>query len=748
MKLFTKNGITILLFLIANTVYISGLQAQYKPLTPKEQKKVLKKADAAYKSLKYPVAVEFYENYLQTVSNAPEILPNLADCYWQLRQYNNALRVYNLLFPNGKMGASKEQQLRISELYARKWDYKHATQWLSGIPGYEFRVTAFKDELMRKSMKKDSLNWHLEKLALKSSYQKFSPFLHDSTLFFSSNMPDLQKRTLVDDAGMNFTHLWKVPVRKIHVNVPEEMELVQSSKKEQLKAVPAKSIPAGILPEKENRIFDKPYANNDNCQDVTMVDGMSKIHYNVGTVSVDKNNHFYFTANYNKPDKKGVNRLHLMEGVFKRSGSMKMKGLPFGNFKTYTAMHPAINREGTLLVFSSDIAGGMGGYDLYYVRRKSIKKSWSDMKAFGGNLNTVGNEVFPTITSNGDLYFSSDGLPGLGGLDIFRIPLQEALEGKGKPEHVSYPVNSSGDDFGWTQDTTALTGFFTSDRFNNNDLFSFYYKEPVKMSVIENQVINRETNMPLEGATLFLLNKKDGRVYIAKTDKQGNYHFEVPDAKDVIVKVLKKGFSSFCFPLTAVKISQSTDSVVIASPNFSLEKLKINYAWKLNVIYYGFDKYNLSPGTKSVLDTLIGILRFYPISVEISSHTDSRGTVDYNNKLSQRRSQAVVNYLVQNGIDSTRLIAKGYGKSRLINRCANGVPCSERDHQANRRTEVKVIDYAVEQASPFEKVNPDKFKNGDVVNKKALPLGFFNECDPTSSQSSESDEPVEPGKRE
>jgi len=735
MKLLDKKWITILLFLVANTVCISGLQAQYKQLTPKEQKKILKKGDLAYKNLKYPVAMVYYENYLQTVANDPEVLPKLANCYWQMKEYDNTLRVYNLLFPNGKIGATIEQQLRISELFARKRDYKQASLWLSGIPGYELRVAAFNDELILKSMKKDSLNWHLGILGLNTSYQEFSPFLHNGILFFSSNKPDLHQKVFLDYTGTNFTSLWEVPIKKIVANLLEGMDMALSSNNEQIKAKTAETIKADILHGKGNSIFDKSYPDTAFNPYVTLVKGLSDIYYNVGTVSIDQNNHFYFATNYNKPDRDRVIRLHLVEGVYKPSGTMKMKELPFGDSKTYTVMHPAINRDGTLLVLSSDISGGKGGYDLYYAQRKSIKEHWSKMKAFSGNLNTVGNEVFPTIASNNDLYFSSDGLPGLGGLDIFRIPLQDALEGNGKPEHLSYPVNSPGDDFGWTQDSTALSGFFTSDRFNNNDIFSFYYKEPVKMYFIENQVINKESNMPLEGATLFLLNKKDGRVYIAKTDKQGNYHFEVPDAKDIIVKVIKKGFSSFCLPLKAVKIYQSNDSVGIASPNFSLDKLTINYAWKLNVLYYGFDKYNLSPGSKSVLDTLIGILKSYPISVEISSHTDSRGTVDYNNKLSQRRSQAVVNYLVQNGIDSTRLIAKGYGKSRLIRRCANGVPCSEQDHQANRRTEVRVIDYNVDQKSVLENVDPDKYKSGDVINKNALPLGFFNECDPSSTQS-------------
>ena len=127
-------------------------------------------------------------------------------------------------------------------------------------------------------------------------------------------------------------------------------------------------------------------------------------------------------------------------------------------------MHPAVNSQGTILVFSSDKPGGKGGFDLYYAQRQDNSNPWGAIQLFRGSINTEGNEVFPGITPKGDLYFSSNALPGLGGLDIYRINLQDALAGKGEPEHLSYPVNSSADDFGMTQDSTGLKGYFTSDR--------------------------------------------------------------------------------------------------------------------------------------------------------------------------------------------------------------------------------------------------------------------------------------------
>ena len=733
MKRLTYKHLVFLLFIFGNFINLSQLEAQNEQLTQKEQKRILKKADTAYQGLKYSTAAGYFESYLQSMPESSNtLLAKLADCYWQTREYNDALRVYKLIFPNvltENHGATKQQHLRMAELYARFHDYKQASQWLNGIEGYQSKSIGYNEASKLKSMRKDSLNWHLGFLDINTSFRDFSPFIADSILYFSSNRPDLYTNTSLDKPGNNYDRLWKVSVSKLHATPLKMIESVQEGKYNSSGTNDDKG-----LYSKVNIFPDKLYGRIDTNKIVSMVKGMENIRYNIGAVSIDKNNHFYFSANYPNADRRGINRLRLMEGFLNRRGSMKMKPLPFGDPRLFTVMHPTINKAGTLLVLSSDKPNGKGNFDLYYTQRKSIQQAWNSLKAFGSNINTVGNEVFPTITTNGYLYYSSDALPGLGGLDIFRIPLQDALDGKGKPEHLSYPVNSSGDDFGWTQDTTTVNGYFTSDRLNNNnDIFSFIYKEPVKMLYIENKVVNRETKQPIEGATLFLLNKKDGKVYIAKTDKQGKYDFSIADAEVVIVKVMGKGFASYCLPSDLISISQPSNTVLKTSNYFSLNKLKINYAWKLNIIYYAFDKFELSASDKPVLDTLINILKNQPISIEISSYTDSRGTNEYNYLLSLKRSESVVNYLIKHGVDSYRLIAKGYGETRLINHCADGVPCSEEEYQVNRRTEVKVIDYQVEQKSPLADVDPDQFKDGDVINLKALPLGFFNECDPDAA---------------
>lgn len=723
LKRLNKTHIAIGLFLFANIAVVLQLPARNKELTKKEQKAILNKADSKCLKFEYQEAAVMYEKYLRTVPNDFYALIHLADCYWLSNDFYNAFRIYKRVFPNGNHGATKQEQIRIAEMYARDHAYKKASTWLNGLDAYEQKAAAYADDAMLKYMKKDSINWHLGFMNVNTSYQEFSPFITGNNLFFSSNRPDRNKANSFEGTKINYDRVWEASMSKIRT-LP--VVLSDSTPNDD----PKENDNPNADPNFKNAppLFFRHYESGKTNTIVELVKGLDKLKYNVGVASVDKNRHFYFSTNYSNSDIKGVNHLRLVEAIPHKK-SFKTVFLPFGNPKWNSVMHPAINQDGKLIVFSSDVANGTGGFDLYYAQRDNIDKPWGAMKAFGTNVNTAGNEVFPNITANGYLYFSSDALPGLGGLDIFKIRLQDALDGKASPEHISYPINSSGDDFGWTQDSTNTSGYFASDRLNhNNDLYSFRYKEPVKISFFDNEVRNSETLEPIEGATLFLFNKADGKVYIAKTDKYGKYRFKIPNAKGVIVKAMVKGYANNCIPSEAVAVYQPNDTVLKASTSFSQEQLKINYAWKLENIYYAFNAWCPKPGAIPILDGLIDILNKFPISIEISSYTDSRGSDEYNYKLSQKRSESVVNYLVKQGIDPSRLVAKGFGESKLLNRCSNGVPCSEEDHKLNRRTEVKVVNYEVDQVPATKDIDLDQFKDGDVINVKALPLGFMNEC--------------------
>jgi outer membrane protein OmpA-like peptidoglycan-associated protein len=742
---------------------VGSLHAENSETSKKEQASILKKADLDYDNQNYSLAAVYYEIYLTNDENSNLVLTKLADCYWKLREYDDAFRIYSLLFPNGGEKATRQQRLRIGELYARFGKYEVASQWLKKVNGYEHKADTYNDKLKLDGMRKDSVNWKLGFLDINTPHREFSPFLADSILFFSSNRPLNKKNKASDWDGDNYTRLWKVPVSSLHDQTEDEIKVSQMKIKPQLKNGKLKSL-AGVYECADNKplLSDgkniKLNVGERNNTAATLVQGLDEQRYNAGAVCMDKKSHFYFSSNYPKSEN-GVNRIRLMEGIYTASGIKKKHALPFGNPKSYSVMHPAVNQDGTILVFSSDKADGKGGFDLYYSQRSDVNQSWGAFKIFNEKINTLGNEVFPSITPDDVLYFSSDLLPGLGGLDIFRIPLKDAIDGTGEVEHLDYPVNSSGDDFGWAQDSTGTKGYFASDRRNSNDnLYSFFYKvDGVSVSEIasdgkvvdkktsngknlksyvEGYVLDKLTMKPIKGATVFLLNKQDGKVLIAKTDGTGKYNFVISANNDLTIKAISNGYVNDCYALDATDMLQPDEALKKVPQDLLLSKYIIGKKWKLNNIHYDFNKFNIRPDARPILDSLIDILKTYPITAELGSHTDSRGSFGYNEKLSQKRADAAVAYLVEHGIDKGRITAKGYGETQLLNKCADGVRCSEAVHQANRRTEVKVTGYVLSDVDS-ELVNPDIYEDGEEINKEELPGNFFETCNKESKQLTE-----------
>jgi len=812
-----------LLVLWINTGYSQSTTAK---ISRSKALSILQRANAEYENARYSIAARDYESYLSVDASQPEtVLPKLADCYYQIRANDNALRVYKLLFKKGKEGATEVQKVRIGELYARHGMYKEAAYWLQDVKGYKSKGAVYSSQSRLESLKKDSLNWEIGFLNINTPYRDYSPVLVDTLLFFSSNKPlSVKKQISLWDESC-YTRLHKITLGKIKTEPITALNPTPTLTKKATKEVISKSFArqyeGADAKDMESELYfmtDRRYMWDESKDTLgSVVKGLEKIDFNITGIAFDNNSHVYFSANYTQ-SKNNINRVRLMEGIYSSNKINNIHALPFGDNESYSAMLPAVSKDGNTLVFCSDKVGGRGKMDLYYVLRDAKTHKWSEPEAFDWNVNTVGNEVFPSITSDGYLYFSSDAKPGLGGLDIYRIPLEDALMGDGEPEHLSYPINSSADDFGWTQDNTGMTGFFSSDRQNNDDnLYSFQYQnrqridyisgsavgiqtqnpdkiryvsgntpglktpesdktsyvsgstndlrtnKSKKMRYISGKIVELKTNEPIIGASVFLWNKKTNRVIIAKTGRDGKYHFIVPSSDGIILKAVKKGMTNDCLEDnssglqqqkdTVMKnmrdlllekhigndpvstslsdISQTTDTASRVMQNLMLKRriLKINDRWKLNNIHYNFDKWNIRADAKPILDSLITLLKMYPIQVELGSHTDSRGTFEYNDRLSQRRAESVVAYLVEHGIDSNRVAAKGYGKRFLLNRCADGVPCSERDHQVNRRTEVKVTSNTDIQKYQKDNIDPNQFSDGEQIDINELPVDFFDNCD-------------------
>lgn len=371
---------------------------------------------------------------------------------------------------------------------------------------------------------------------------------------------------------------------------------------------------------------------------------------------------------------------------------------------------PFLSKDGKTLIVASDAPGGFGGTDLYMFTKSDT--GWSAPQNMTGKINTPGDERFPWIDDKGALYFSSDGWPGMGGLDIFKAT--KTKEGYRDPTNLKAPINSGGDDFAYRidkyrptsdDDTVLYSGYFSSNRAGGkggDDIYRFEEKW-INVFVLRGKVVEKNYEKPddPDSKVLGLKNLPKAKVDLKTTDDKviasvfsdsvGNFAFRLNAETDYKISGIKNGYFANN-TTTSTKGKRNQDSTIITLyAQLELEKIFPQKMIVIPNIYYDYDKATLRPESMVVLDSILVFFKENPdLTIEIGSHTDSRGTDAYNNKLSQARAQSVVDYLVEKGIPQDRLLAKGYGKTMLLNKCATGVPCTEEEHQLNRRTTFRV----------------------------------------------------------
>ncbi len=367
--------------------------------------------------------------------------------------------------------------------------------------------------------------------------------------------------------------------------------------------------------------------------------------------------------------------------------------------------HPAISPDNLTLYFVSDMEGGYGGKDIWKITRANEGDDWSAPENLGDDINTPGDEMFPYVHNDGTLYFSSDSHVGLGGLDIYKATKGE--NGRWTVENMRAPINSSSDDFGICFEHENERGFFSSSRKGrgNDEIYSFYLP-PLKFN-ITGVVKNEKTDKIIPDATVKSIGS-DGLTVEAQTNADGAFRFMLKPNTDYVFIANKNGYLNGKQRETTKGLDKSKDfqTTVYLSP--------VDQVIQIDNIFYDFAKWDLRPESMVSLDKLVETLNDNPnITIELMSHTDSRGTDEDNMILSQKRAQSVVEYLISKGIAPDRLIAKGYGESEpkvvddqiakeypflkagqtLTDEFINKLPedQQEKAHQINRRTEFKVL---------------------------------------------------------
>ena len=617
----------------------------------------LSKGDKEFENYNFVSAVKVYENMYKKGYKSPDLLKKIGDSYYFQSKYDESSRWYGELIASGQ-SVTSEYYYRYAQSLKSVGDYIKAD---SIMLEYEKRS---KDEIRSKLalnnkdylniIKRNSGRYELENSSISSKYSDYGAFVFDNKLIFAS--------TRDNKINEYKNHKWNdEPFSDLYqVEISEDGSLINVS------------------------IFSKSLNTN--------------FHESSAVITKDGKN-IYFTRNSLKKDKKNLNSknvklLKLCKATFDGKKWVNIQELPF-NSDDYSVAHPALSQDEKTLYFVSDMPGSFGQSDIYKVAIIGENDFGTPIN-LGNEINTEGKESFPFISGKNELYFSSDGHPGLGGLDVFVSSID--VKGNFKNvQNIGEPVNSLADDFSFYIDTKTSIGFVSSNRKNglgSDDIYKF--KETKKLSEVCVQTLkgiatDNNTGKALAFAKVILLDEYYNILKDTKSDKDGNYNFGSVDCNTkFIIRLEMSEFQTVEKDIFVDVNSGSTNLDFKASPPY--QKLKIGQdVGKFldnNHIYFDFNKSFIRQDEELELNKLLSLLELYPnLEILIKSHTDSRGSAHSNQILSEKRSRAALEWLVAHGVKSSRLKAIGYGESELIIKCYNENDCPEVVHQLNRRSE-------------------------------------------------------------
>lgn len=404
-------------------------------------------------------------------------------------------------------------------------------------------------------------------------------------------------------------------------------------------------------------------------------------------VVADSGRTLYFTrSNYYggrklQKDKNNMSNLKLFRATVGADG--KWGNIhEFGyNKDTYSVGAPSLSHDGKTLYFTSDMPGGHGGKDIWYSTDNGT--GWGQPVNMGHTINSSGDEMFPSVVGDA-FYFSSTGHNNMGGLDIFATHREG--EYWSEPKNMGYPVNSTRDDFGLWLDSTGTHGFLSSSRSGMDRIYALNMQPPT--FDLEISVTDAASGEPVPYAIVTLSNIVDLMHVQDTADAQGHFHYKLEPGSAYTVTTEKEGMMRSSTFASTIGLGVSTT----LHANLKLNALVLGKPIVVPNIYYDYDKWNIRPDAAVELDKLAKLFQDNPgLTFELSAHTDSRGGDMYNLVLSDARAKSAVDYLVRQGVPYDQLIARGYGETEPVNGCVNGVQCTEEQHQANRRTEFRVV---------------------------------------------------------
>lgn len=623
------------------------------------QERLLNRANEEYQSYSFRPAIDIYQRVLDKGYVSADLLQRLGNAYYFTARYDEAAKVYRQLVETYPDETAPEYYFRYGQTLKSLGDYEAADAALArfseitaeNVKG--FRIKSEKE--YREEIARNSGRYDLESFEYNSSYADFAPSYYKEGLIFSSDR----------DTGnlARYRHSWT------------------SSDFLDLYKINADST-------SENRVVKLGNVN-------------SRMHESTSVLSPDGKS-LYFTRNnfsdgkYVRDDE-GFVRLKIFRASMEDGQWSVLEELPF-NSDAYSVAHPALSPDGKTLYFASDMPGSLGQSDLFKVAINNDGTFGTPVN-LGEAINTSARETFPFVTAEEVLYFSSDGHPGLGGLDIFATKIKRE-NFSGPVLNVGEPVNGKADDFTFIFTEETRKGYFASNReggTGQDDIYGFTETRPLVFECIQplsGTVRDKISNEVLVGATVKIIDESNQDLLSAITDSEGRYELTCDCNQGNFIRALMEGY----IPAEEyLGVSDGKPRIV----DFYLERETVTAGFgddlakllQLSTIYFDFDRFNIRRDAEVEIQKVVAAMEKYPsLKIKANSHTDSRGPDAYNLWLSQKRADATVEYMISKGISADRLQGEGYGETRLVNECDDGVRCSQEEHQRNRRSEFIILE--------------------------------------------------------
>lgn len=664
------------------------------------QNRNLKRANKYFERTFYTEAIPLFEKAIKEEESF-DAIKNLADSYYFLNNMEKASVNYKYLLKNYKKLVLEEYYIKYANTLKAKGKLKLAYKILQRYykENNPEKFTKLAQEIdYLENIQAIGQRFAIENLGLNTNESEFGAIQKGNSIIFAAP----RKETYGKRFGWNGQHyldLYKIPTSKIHLG---DSVAISFSDKINSKL------------HESNIIFTK--------------DGK--------TAYFTRNN---FTKGKRKTDAKKVTHVQLYKAELIDDVWQNINSLPF-NSNDFSTEHPALSTDEKTLYFASDMPGGFGSFDLYAVKINS-DNSFSTPKNLGNTINTSGKEQFPFVSTTNELYFSSDGHPSFGSLDVFVSKISNT--NFSKPDNVGFPINSGYDDFSFNINSETKEGFFASNRIGGkggDDIYKLIEEKPLKIETckqfISGLITDESTGAILNSAMVVVYDSSQREIARTNTANDAKFKFKVECKATYLIKASKKGYTKNQKSITLKKIRNKNNDVSMTLKSLALlekekkealalklkseaalklknkqklllqkenrrkeivenekdiEKEKDRIIIKTDEINFDYKLWYLRRDSKKAIDKVIALMKKYPdMVVEVGTHSDIRGKSRYNLELSQKRATSVRMYFLENGIEPDRISAIGYGETKPLIKCKTEEACSEEQHELNRRCEFVV----------------------------------------------------------